>query len=496
MRLIAKAEKSKDVWFLLLASFVFFLLRLPSLFEPYWYGDEGIYQVLGIALRNGRLLYRDIWDNKPPLLYLLYALFNSDQFALRFVSIIFGILAIIVFFVLVKKLFQNKQSGQNIVFITTLLFAVLFGLPLLEGNIANAENFILFPILFAAFFIFDIIPAKKQGILFFSGLLLGVAFLFKVVAVFDFAAFFLFILFINLPVKVSLKSSLIRKNFDNLLQPLLIFVIGFLIPILISILFFLTAGAFKEFLQATFLQNVSYVGYGNKFFIPQGFLFFKLFLLILFTIFLFTKRNKFSKTTLFILLWFSFSLFNAYFAQRPYTHYLLVLLPSFILLLGLLFWDKKYQLINASIFIIFLLFIVKDFNFYGKTIFYYQNFLSFIMGKKTVSSYQAFFDRQTAVDYEIAQFIKMRTTNKDTIFVWGNNAQIYTLSNKLPPGKYAVAYHITGYKDGIKNTQKAVLDKKVKFIVVLPDQGNIPFSLYNYGRGVRIDNTVIYERIF
>src|SRR3990167_1365562 len=97
MKIFAKAEKSKICWFLLIISAFRSLLPIPSFIEPYWYGDEGIYQVIGMGLRNGRLLYRDIWDNKPPLLYVLYALYNSDQFTIRLVSALFGIGSIIVF---------------------------------------------------------------------------------------------------------------------------------------------------------------------------------------------------------------------------------------------------------------------------------------------------------------------------------------------------------------------------------------------------------------
>ncbi|MEM4230723.1 MAG: hypothetical protein QXF25_02510 [Candidatus Pacearchaeota archaeon] len=113
MKLLAKAEKNSDIWFLIKASFVFFLLRLPSLFEPNWYGDEGIYQVLGAGIRTGRLLYKEIFDNKPPLLYLVYAILNADQFAVRLASLIFGILALITFFFLSKKLFNQEGKRKN-----------------------------------------------------------------------------------------------------------------------------------------------------------------------------------------------------------------------------------------------------------------------------------------------------------------------------------------------------------------------------------------------
>src|SRR3990167_2443375 len=87
---------------------VFILLRIPSLIEPYWYGDEGIYQVIGQAMREGRTLYSEIWDNKPPLLYIIYALFNGDLFYIRAASAVSGVLSIIFFFLLAKKLFKSR----------------------------------------------------------------------------------------------------------------------------------------------------------------------------------------------------------------------------------------------------------------------------------------------------------------------------------------------------------------------------------------------------
>ena len=493
MKFLAKVEKNRSFWFLLVSSFIFFLLRFPSLFEPNWYGDEGIYQVLGMAIRNGRLLYMDIWDNKPPLLYMLYSLFNSDQFTLRLVSLVFGVLSLIAFFALSRKLFEEKE-GNKIAIFSTIIFGLLFALPIVEGNIANSENFMLLPIILSGFLIFTAKEKMAKNILILSGFLLGVAFLFKIVGIFDFAAFFSFLFILNLPKKIS--------NFKNIVYAqiyfLLPFVLGFLLPIAASSLFFLFHGfsVFKYFLQATFVQNVGYVGYGNKFIIPQGLLISKLLLLSLFLLFILAKRNIFSKTTLFVLTWFAFSLFNAFFSGRPYTHYVLVLIPSFSLLIGLLFWDKKYRFPLILIFIVSFYLILKNFSFYGKTFFYYQNFFSFITGRETVAQYRGFFDKKTPVDYELAQFIKTKTKKDDNIFIWGNNAQVYTLSDKLPPGRYTVAYHITGYKDGIENTKEAFLKQEPKLVIIMPDQSQIPFSLYNYGKVVKIDNVLIYERIF
>lgn len=472
-------------WFLIIISFVFFLLRLPSLFEPNWYGDEGIYQAIGMAINNGSLLYKDIWDNKPPLLYILYALFQSDQFTVRFVSLIFGLLSIIAFFFLSKKLFSKSVGSIKIHILTTSIFALLFALPILEGNIANAENFMLLPILLAALLIFQRVETNSK--LFLAGILVSLAFLFKIVAVFDFLAFLIFFFIVNYHRKLDL-SSFVRNTAP--------FIFGFLLPIFIVVLYFAINGAFVDFFRATFSSNIGYVGWKNRFVIPQGLLLFKAVLLIIAVIFITKKRVILDKNMIFIVLWFAFSLFNAFFSERPYTHYLLVLLPSFSLMLGLIFWRNSFRKLIAFILIVMFILVVKNFDFYKKTTVYYQNFTAFILGQKSVSSYRAFFDKKTPTDYEIAMFIKSKIGKNDSIFVWGNNAQLYKMVERVPPGKYVVAYHITGYKDGISNVKAAIDNIKPRFIVIMPDQKSVPFSLTHYSERININRAIVYESFY
>ena len=46
-----------------------FLIRIPSLLEPLWYGDEAIYVTIGQEINRGGLLYVDIFDHKTPGIY-------------------------------------------------------------------------------------------------------------------------------------------------------------------------------------------------------------------------------------------------------------------------------------------------------------------------------------------------------------------------------------------------------------------------------------------
>lgn len=468
----------RDIWYLLAVCFFFFLLRLPSLIEPYWYGDEGIYQVIGSALQDGRVLYRDIWDNKPPLLYVMYAIFGPDQFSVRLVSFLFGMGAVIALFYLAKQLFKDSARQFQISVIATTVFAFLFSIPFLEGNIANAENFMLFPIIIAAY----LIILRSY---FLAGIILGIALLFKIVAIFDIAAFVTFLMISHTFVSTSHKRSAVLS-----------LLLGSALPCGITVIYFWTQHALGAFFSATLVQNVSYVGYKNKFFIGQGLLIAKTILLFLAVGFVVYRRKILSEPVVFVLLWLFFSLFNAFFSQRPYTHYVLILLPSLSLAAGMVFFLKKGRSISAVVVTIVLIVTVIQFKLIHpqKTLAYYQNFSEFITQKKTVEEYLSFFDSNTPRDYFVSYYLRTHTTKEDVVFIWGNSAQIYTLSHKLPPGKYTVAYHMTN-KSAKRETEQLMLVKKPRYVVVLPDSP-FPFYLTNYTEKFTIRDTIIYERIY
>lgn len=506
MKTLRHLEKKRYIWFLISISALFFILRLPSLIEPYWYGDEGIYQVISLALQNGRDLYSGLWDNKPPMLYLLYALFSGDQFTLRFLSLLTAIYTTIVFFFLSSKLYKNLKIAG----ITTTFFALLFATPYLEGNIANAENFMLPLTVTAGFIIYsltetaELVKQRKRRLLFFAGFLLGLAFLFKIVAIFDFAAFLVFLLLLSSIQRNTGKTFQFRKEIyaikewskesgKSLLS-------GFLLPVCIPFLYYAITGNLMPFIQAAFFGNIGYVNYGNTFIIPQGLLILKVIAFITTLTFIYRYRKSFTKPTMFITVWFLFALFSAFFSQRPYTHYLLVLLPSFCLLSGLLFvkraWKVKTVIALPLLFVIVIA--VTYFPVFGikRTLQYYQNTVQFLTGEKHVEAYQAFFDPETPRDYDLVTFIKNHTTQSDQIFLWGDSPQIYYLTQKLPPGRYSVAYHIIESKGGVDETQ-AVIDKtKPKFIITLSEAPPIPFYLPSYVGKYSLKGATIYERSF
>lgn len=483
-RFISRIYHSKPIynhkvsWFLLLACFLFTILRLPSLIEPHWYGDEGIYQVVGRAIDSGRLLYKEIWDNKPPVLYLLYALVYGNLFGIKLLSMIYGLLSVIAFFFLSAKIFKQELTR----YISTVVYLVLFGLPLLEGNIANAENFMLLPVILAAYFVYSYSEKKGIGMLLTAGLLLSVAFVTKVVAMFDFAAFLIFIWFITIDRG--------RKTWISYFSFVLVFaslMVGFAF-------YFLMRGALQDFISSVFFQNISYVGEQNHFIFPLGTLFIKTIVLFLTLIFIFLKRKLISKPALFMYLWLAFSVYNAFFSERPYTHYLLVALPAFALLVGHLFEVKKTRIFDGVMIIVFVFIASNYFQLYKKTGSYYLNYLQFVTSSKSIVDYESFFDNNTPRDYDIANFISANVAAKENIFLLSDNAQIYALSDKLPIGKYIVAYHITFYKNADIITKQQIDEKQPRFIIQTVEDPLLDELLSSYRLQYIMEGAKIYER--
>lgn len=398
-----------------------FLFRIPSFFEPHWYGDEGIYLAIGQTMQKGAVLYRDIWDNKPPLLYLFYAISPTLLWA-KISATIFVLGTVFVTYKITKNYW------------TTLIVGILLSLPVFEGTIANAELYFTLPIAIAAYLFL-----KEKVNPFVIGFLFTLAFLIKVPAVFDFLGLFLAYTVIQLHTKVKLTE--IFKKYLLFLLPLLVSLA------LLAIYFHLNNG-FGDFITAVFKQNFSYVaidsGPLSKLSNP---LFVKAFLLLFFLLFetlLFAK--KMVPKELFILLtWFGFSLYGALLSNRPYLHYLLQIIPPGIILIHYLIKNLKKHFIFfiLLIFVFYFLFSMFKGAFALDVRSYYTNFFDYISERKTGEQYANYFDRRAVTNYQIGNYIKENSLVNDPLFVWGDNAFVYVLSERSPATKFIQAHHLT-----------------------------------------------------
>ena len=425
-----------------------FLLRLPSFFEPYWYGDEGIYLAIAQAIQRGAVLYRDIWDNKTPLLYLIYSLIPTLLWAKITATVC----------VLGTVYFVKKITKSSLAALTT---GVLMSLPTLEGTIANAELYFTLPIVIAAYVVIarerndrgnlskDCFANARNDIT--IGICLALAFLIKVPAVFDFIGLFLAYFVIT------------RK-----IKPFFVMAVPVVLSFSIFLLYFYFQGALSDFFIASFSQNASYVaidsGPFSKLSNPLIVRAIILFAVSLLTVFVYLKK-LISKELFTVVLWFGFSLYGALLSNRPYLHYLLQIIPPAVILGYLLLKNiKKYYLV-------FFVFCLVIFNLYSSfkdafrlpTKYYYQNFYDYVTGQKSWVDFANWFDGRTVTNYKIANQI-----SGNNLFVWGDNAFIYVLSQIPPTTKFIQAHHLTTINP--KNYGLIIEQIKIKkpeFIVVV-----------------------------
>jgi hypothetical protein len=491
-----KRHINTDARFLIVVCIIFVLLRLPSLIEPAWYGDEGIYQVVGSALREGRILYKDIWDHKPPLLYVIYAIANSDLYYVKLLSLLTGLASIFPFFKLARALFRTKKAY----YLATGIYVIGLGSPLIEGNIANAENFMMLPIVLGFYTFLRYITTRKIKYIVISGLMFSISCLLKAVSIFDVATIFLLLLFINLGVVaprislITLKRSSVFKNITIRFRITVPFLLAFSILPLITLLYFFFHHAMSYFIESVLSDNVGYVSYENVLFFPMGAIVLKVVLLGIVVGALIYWRQRIGFVGFFILLWMSLSMFNTFFSQRPYTHYLIVLLPSFSLYIGYLFIKQWNTIAKLVILFVTWMIITTAFSFYHQNVAYYINYLAFVMNVKSVNSYESFFDNKTPSYYAIAEFVKTHTRKNDNIFFWGESGQIYELSGKLPPGRFIVSYHIMSTPANIIATKQALQKANPKYIISNKPSPDLEQFSEGYKLKYTIDGTDIYER--
>jgi len=454
--LIHKYEPPNWVVYIL---FLIVILRIPSLFEPFHYGDEMIYITLGNAVRKGITLYGQIHDNKPPLLYLTAGLAGS-VFWFRTILMFWSLISTVLFYKLSVKLFSNVGIQK----VAVLVFAIFTTIPLLEGQIANAENFMIgFSV--AGFLLLINNKEPKIKTLLASGLLFSCAALFKMPALFDVAAVVVYWILIS--------DKLNWRNIGKIVKNTLVLGVGFLTPITLSLVYYNFAGAFHEYLVAAFLQNVGYLSSFRPddqqlpFLQKNGPLLLRAGitgLIILGSVY-FAKTKKLSVNFAFVTSWLALTLFAVTLSERPYPHYLLQSVPPAALLFGVLFASPKKEQLYALIPLGLLFFVPFYYRFwYYPTGSYYQHFLNYVTQRIDRDQYLQGFGGHVLRDYEISKFITEHAESGDGLFVWGDNGTIYARTKLFPPIRYVVDYHISDFssKDEVVATLR---DNPPKYVV-------------------------------
>lgn len=473
-------------WLLTVLSSVF-LLRIPSFFEPYYYGDEMIYLTLGQGVRQGLTLYKDLHDNKPPLLYFTAAA-AGNLFWFKVILAFWSIVTIFLFYKLTRHIFENNVKGQKI---ATIIFALLTTLPLLEGLTVNSE---LFMIVFTIGALLILLKKNSNKNIFIAGILLGIGSLYKIPAAFD-APIIVFYWLVTDGV----------KNWKNILKKTLILFAGFISPILITFVWYFIRGALPEYIKAAFMQNVGYLSsfrpgdVEKPFLIKNAPLLIRAFIVFVGIGILYIFRNKLSKKFILAVIWLLFTLFAITLSERPYPHYLIQAVAPLSILFAILFTENSIEqsLTVIPLAVAFFVPFYYKFWFYSTTA-YYSRFINFMVGKDTKSQYFDNFSKNINRDYKIAEFISQTCKKNDRVYMWGpDSAAVYALSKHLPPIKWVIDYHVYDYSS--KANEAINIAKTLPKMIILtnsypyPELSSLIKSKYLFIN--QIDDAYVYSRI-
>ncbi len=488
-------------WWLALVLLSIVILRIPTFFEPYWYGDEAIYLTIGNAMNNGARLYAEIVDHKTPLIY--YFARVPDQVSFRILLLGWMIMTTVAFAQVARFFFKTEKAAG----FATAIFALLTTLPWFEGNIPNGELFVMGFVLLAlralthTTFIRSFFHGTAQPLsskdwvwLYGAGCALGLAVLTKVPAVFDAAALGALLLLPLLVTRTKVLPALAQSA-----QRAIVLGIGVATPIIVSILYFVAIGAGHDYLTYGLLYNFHYTGtwilsFNNPL---VAFLYTfpgKASVLLAGFAAVILLRTTLPKAVQFFTVWALCALFASLLSNRPYPHYFMQVVPPIALLVAAVmeyYSANKSARITTTLSAAFLLFLC-----YGVLTTlavglypvapYYKHFWKFFTRQQNYTEYRNAFNYLMDNNYAAAKYLA--GSKDDKLFIWGTNPTLYALTKKQPVGAFTVSFHIKDLHL-YAQTMQAVTAYKPEFIVVMHDETTELPGLDGFLRG----NYVVFE---
>lgn len=212
--------------------------------------DEGEYAYIGQLILQGIPPYLLAYSMKLPGIYFIYALamaiFGQTIAGIHLGLLIANIIAIILLFLLVRRLFNNFAAV-----IAAASYAFLSLSPALLGASAHATQFIVPFVLGGTIFLMMALDSYKYRYIIFSGLLFGLGFIIKQHAVFFIA--FAIIHYINI------TNQKRPSEWKRMLNGTVLLVLSSAVPFIVVCSALYMSGVFTRFWFWTFTYAHQYV---------------------------------------------------------------------------------------------------------------------------------------------------------------------------------------------------------------------------------------------
>jgi 4-amino-4-deoxy-L-arabinose transferase-like glycosyltransferase len=408
-------NQPKPVPVFLLFSLLAISLRLFSFFPSVIDHDESTYLEIARMILSGKTLYVDMVDIKPPGIFLILAgfqaVFGYSLFVIRLlVSVWVAITAFIIYKtgrLVVKD--ARAALAAGIIYIFLISTWSFYGISITPEIFFN-----LFTI--SALYVL----LKKQNLLSYllAGLLAGFGFIIKYLVIFDFAAFIVFFLILNL-----------RKNgSENRIRMILYIIpagIAFFLPFILMNLWYYLNGHFDDLYNIVYLAPSRYPSAFDAWKMLKFVIDFHLrFLPVFFFFYYALIDKKFTGTGIsfvkkLCVLWSLLAMAAVLIAGKTFGHYMIQLMLPVSLMAGVFFHSQRilpssfswlFKRTAGRIIIIILILLVSMMK------------LEYIL--------------RNDIPREIANFLEPRLKPGDVIYTGNYHHILYYLLKKDSPTKY------------------------------------------------------------
>jgi hypothetical protein len=410
------------------------VIRFPLLSVPLE-RDEGEYAYIAWRMSHGEIPYRDNFDQKPPGIFFLG-----------------------------KKLSGSSGAGL----FSAAAFSIASAQPEITGQAANTEIFMLLPLVAGILVFVQRWGQCRKWDVFGVGMLIGLASLFKQVAL----ATAIPIIIIQFYFDLKKGSSLQFRN--ALLSPAILSV-GLITPWVPVLLFFAAHGAFGDLIQNVFLHNFRYLG------TSRNELSLEIFLRNYSPIFrgewplwgaavigICAILVKEIIKGLFILLWLFSAAIGISASAYFFPHYFLQATPiqAVLAAIGITFlwtqFQKRYNLAGGIIVVLAAGFILI-YPLVG-------NARMLMTATPSQISYHIYPGNIFPDTLRVAHHIRKNSSPTDTIFVVGSESQIPYYAKRRHVSRFHFLFPLFGnYPDAVDNQYEvydSIVKERPKFIVV------------------------------
>ena len=492
-QILNKIKNYKEYIFLFIVVCALCLLVLYS--SPLYKGlpdiDSAVFQVMGKGMLEHKIMYKELFDHKGPIVYIINALaflVNNNYGLFIIETIIFYIGTIFVY--KTSRIVLSKKAS----IIVNLLYMLISFRYFYGGN--YTEEYAITFMSIAMYFIIKILHKKEMNKKLYwimVGATFAINLLIKPTYISIWIAFGI----------VQLIASIKDKKIKELIKSIGYMLIGILIISVPIILYLIINNDIKNFIDAYIVMNMKYSDSSIKMRIMKfgelstayKYNQYLLMMLISNIAIIFSKRiNK--RTKSFITLFSIISLVLAAWAPNSYSHYLIQLAPCVALEVIFLLYLIEQKLKEKEILqnkIISQL----PVNFIYICVICVITLNVFI----TTTKLKGIFSRKMLIDQIVidkVSEINNYLDEDDKILVLGNNSYYYLLFKKQPDFKYFFQYPLIKYDEKIKdetvqyikeNKPKVIIDEEYKDIDICGQQLNIQA----YGEKLSEEVTKNYE---